>query len=246
MYFYVYDEFLSDRSFERDLIAVENRLADLGIAGRVARLALFKHAKSFVGDELRKGHITTVVAVGNDATVQKVIEAMQGHDVVLGLIPFGAPTRLSQMLGVPQGVAAVDVLSARNIEWVDAGRLNGERFLTGVQFPDQPVRVHCAEGYSLASEDEGTVEIRNLAGDIEEGDVADPTDGELEVVILTRTKGLLRRRPARSMFRSKSLTVEYQQPVTAVVEGKEVKGERFTVTVEPKVLRVITGKGRKF
>ena len=44
MYCYVYDEALQDRRFERELAYIETRLTDLGIAGKIARLALFRDA----------------------------------------------------------------------------------------------------------------------------------------------------------------------------------------------------------
>ncbi|EKD32917.1 MAG: hypothetical protein ACD_76C00116G0003, partial [uncultured bacterium] len=48
MYYYVYDDFVQDKRFEKDLQKIENRLTDLGISGKIARLALFKHADELV------------------------------------------------------------------------------------------------------------------------------------------------------------------------------------------------------
>ncbi|KKR89303.1 MAG: hypothetical protein UU36_C0035G0001, partial [Candidatus Uhrbacteria bacterium GW2011_GWE2_41_1153] len=35
MYYYVYDEFIQDPRFERDLALIETRVTDLGIAGKI-------------------------------------------------------------------------------------------------------------------------------------------------------------------------------------------------------------------
>ena len=52
MYFYIYDEFVQNKRFEKELLQIENRLTDLGIAGKVARLALFRDVEETVRDEL--------------------------------------------------------------------------------------------------------------------------------------------------------------------------------------------------
>jgi hypothetical protein len=151
------------------------------------------------------------------------------------------------MLGVPDGVAAVDVLSARNIEWMDAGLLNGERFLTSVQFPKIKHKgVRCDGMYTMMADAPSIVEIRNMDGDIEAGDVSDPTDGRLEAVMYTDARRLLRRQLLESRVGAPAFEITYDSPVVATMDGKEVKGEHFTVTVEPKVMRIVTGKGRLF
>ena len=66
-YYYVYDEFVQDPKFERDLAQIETRLTDLGISGKIARLALFRDPTELIRDEVRKG-AKTIVAVGNDVT----------------------------------------------------------------------------------------------------------------------------------------------------------------------------------
>ncbi len=45
MYQYFYDAFLSEESYVRPITIMENRLADLGLQGRVSRLNLFKDTR---------------------------------------------------------------------------------------------------------------------------------------------------------------------------------------------------------
>ena len=33
MYYYIYDEFVQDQKYEKELLRIENRLADLGLSG---------------------------------------------------------------------------------------------------------------------------------------------------------------------------------------------------------------------
>ena len=88
MYFYIYDSFLHDKRFERDLAAIETRLTDLGVSGKIGRLTPFVSARGLVRDEARRG-AQTVVVVGNDATVAKVVEGLGEEKVTLGIIPVG-------------------------------------------------------------------------------------------------------------------------------------------------------------
>ena len=55
---------------------------------------------------------------------------MADSGVATGIIPLGKDAnKIADMLGVPTGVAACDVISARIIEEVDIGVVNGLRFL---------------------------------------------------------------------------------------------------------------------
>ena len=106
MYYYVYDEFVQDPKFERDLALIETRLTDLGIAGKIARLALFRDPKELIRDEIRKG-AKTIVAVGNDITLRRVIDAVGDSGVVIGVVPVGKDGNiLSSILGIAVGVDA--------------------------------------------------------------------------------------------------------------------------------------------
>lgn len=245
MYFYVYDEFVQDRRYERELALIETRLTDLGIAGKIARLALFRNAEELIRDEVRRG-VTTVVAVGNDTTLRKVIDAVNDAGVVIAIIPLGANNHIAEILGVPQGVAACDVLSARLVDALDAGSVNGMRFLHTVTADNIQPMVTCEGKFRMTPVRPSGLEIRNLAHSDELG-TANPTDGRLELVLrtprrtwLVKTKDELTRLPfVHTMLKS-------PQPMTLTVDGEEVRGMEFDIKVLPKQIRMVTGKERKY
>lgn len=245
MYYYIYDEIVQEKRFEKELIALENRLADLGITGRVARLALFRNAHELITDELRRGTITTIVAVGDDSTIHKVIDAVSEYDVAFGILPLGEENALATMLGIPEGVEGVDVLSARNIQQIDVGRLNGRRFMTRVQFPEDKGTLSCGDAFTVTSKGFGTIEVFNLP--LIDAAI-DPTDGILDAVVDVQVRrGVLRRpKQSRSKFEGRHFTVTYPDPVMVLMDGKEVRGKRFEIEVEPKALKIIAGKERVF
>lgn len=245
MYLYVYDEFVQDHKYERDLSLIETRLTDLGIAGKIARLALFRDAHELIRDEIHRG-ATTVVAVGNDMTLRKVIDAVADPNVVVAIIPLGADNAIADILGVPAGVLACDVLSARLVEALDGGMVNGMRFLHVVTA--EGVQPSCTvEGnYTLTPARASRMTIRNLAASEEFG-TANPTDGKLEFIMqtprrswLVKTTDQVTAIPFTHMFLKSPLSMRL------VVDGEEISGTEFDVKVLPKQMKIVTGKERKY
>ncbi len=248
MYYYVYDEFVQDPKFERDLALIETRLTDLGIAGKIARLALFRDPKELIRDEIRKG-AKTIVAVGNDITLRRVIDAVGDSGVVIGVVPVGKEgTTLSSILGIPIGVEACDILSARIIEELDIGEVNARRFLHTVQVPQvSQVTVVVDKGYKMNAFRRCSMEVRNLALESEDVRAANPIDGKLECVLRTPAKGLFKKNKYNtSIVPAKELQVTLSNSVKCVADGEEFESNELRFKIIPKALRVITGKGRKF
>lgn len=243
MYCYIYDEFIQDKRYERDLLKIENRLTDLDIAGKVLRLALFRNAEEMISDEVRRG-VSTVIAVGNDKTVRKVIDAVADSGVTFGIIPLGPENTLAKMLGVPEGLAACDVLSARIVESIDVGTINGRRFITGLSCPNFRAELTCEGKFRITPNHSGALEIRNLC----ESNTSDPCDGYLEAVLQVTNKiGMLKRkRIGKSILPAQNLAIRSEKPMAIFADGEELTGTRFDIGIEPNVLRIITGRSRVF
>lgn len=245
MYCYLYDEYIQqNKRYERELLKIENRLTDLGIAGKISRLALFRNAEEMIRDEIQRG-VQTVVVLGNDETVRKVIDVVADCEVVLGIIPIGPGNELARMMGIPEGVAACDILSARRIETIDVGTVNGRRFVTGLSVPDFHAELTCEDRFRITSTSRrAALTIRNLA------DLADPCDGKFEAVIRAAVKtgwGIFGSKTFKeSVFPMKSLAIRSDNPISLFVDGEEMTSTRFDIGIEPMFLRVITGKARVF
>jgi diacylglycerol kinase family enzyme len=252
MYLYVYDAFVQDRRYEKELQKVENRLTDLGISGKIIRLGLFRRADEFIKDEVRRGGATTVVIVGGDSTVRQIIDAVIDTRVVLGIIPFGPGNRIANFLGVPEGEAACDILSARIVESLDIGAVNGKGFVCNVSIPAIKAEINCGGNYRVTPQGQGTIEVRNLFSPTEgqSGPVSNPLDGLLELVIQISNKegGLAfwRSIQGNSVIPLKSFEIKTSEPVTALLDGAPIDGSRFEFSVIPQILKVVTGKKRKF
>ena len=243
MYCYLYDEYIQEhKRFAHELLLIENRLTDLGIAGKISRLALFRNAEEMIRDEIERG-VKTVVVLGNDDTIHKILDVISESDVVLGMIPIGPKNELARLLGIPQGVAACDVLSARRVEQMDVGTINGRKFITGVTVPNFKAELMCNDGtYRITATSEANLEIQNLA------DIANPFDGILEATIhaSVRSGWLGRTQHTQSILPFQSLAIRSDKPIQLFADGQEMQGTRFDIGIEPMMLKVIIGKQRVF
>jgi diacylglycerol kinase family enzyme len=242
MYCYLYDDYIQgDKRHEKELLQIENRLTDLGISGKISRLALFRDAEEMIRDEIDKG-VDTVVVLGNDDTVRKVLNVVVESEVVFAIIPIGANNELARLLGIPSGVEACDVLSARRIEKIDIGTVNEKKFISGVGVPEFKAELTFQSDYRIIPIAKSGLKIENLA------EVSDPCDGILNVEIVSSVKkGVFKKgKTVKSVFPTKSLAIRSDKPFKLYADGEEMKGVRFDIGVDSKSLKVITGKDRVF
>lgn len=248
MYLYIYDEFVQERRYEREIAEIENRLTDLGITGKIIRFALFRNAGEQIRDEARRG-ATTVVAVGDDRTVAKILDAVVETGLPLGVIAIGARQTIANFLGIPGGSAGCDVLSARIIHEVDVGCLNGKRFISCLRLLTPNVSLLCDDRYRVSLIESGRIEIQNF----DDEKMANPQDGRLDAVIYSK--------PRTGWFRYfggsdgmthlpiRSATIESaaaSTPLRLICDGQEIEGDAFTIALDNLQLRVITGRERRF
>lgn len=249
MYYYIYDAFVQHKEYAKDLAAIENRLADFGITGNIGRLSLFRDAGELVRDEVKRG-AKTVVAVGDDSTVRKVIDAVIASRVTLAIIPMGNSQLFGRLFGIPSGVAAVEALAKRRVVSVDVGKINGRSFLSRVRVPAGDFRVKCEEKFELKSGVPCGLQVRNMGWvgvQDEEDDLGDPHDGMLDVIIDVPVGGrwLKKTSLARSTFPIRKMVVESAKPITAFIDEEKYAHARLEFSVVPKRLRVVVGRERK-
>src|SRR3989344_7026326 len=141
MYLYLYDSFLNNKKFSNTLARIETRLTDLGIGGKICRISPLRNIKELILDEIRNG-VKTVVVVGDDKTLNQIVNGVAKYDITVGLIPIGPDNRIAQTLGIPEGQKACDVLAARIIEKIDLGKINETYFLSGSEEHTSELQSH--------------------------------------------------------------------------------------------------------
>ncbi len=271
MYQYIYDSFLLDNEYSKIVMLIENRLTDLGLNGRREKLNLFKDPREliiegitattvftpFLIPSMIKKGVKTVVAVGNDITLNRVINAMGDLDVTLGFIPIGPQNRIAKILGIEEGILACDCLSNRLVQKIDLGKINEHYFLSHIQ-TSSLVDLKCGNKYRVSSTRTNQIEILNLPTF---DATADPQDGYLEAHFrpiknnffkkaargkLSFWKKSAERENQRSFFSFKKIFLESKKETPILVDGLKVVHTPAEIQILPQKLKIIVGKKRFF
>src|SRR5680860_1199287 len=129
MHVYIYDDYVSTKKYDTTLAHIETRITDLGLNGKIIRLDVMKNVAEAVASEIKRG-AKTIVAVGNDKTINKIINSITLFairnqtevDIPLGLITVGDKgNSIAPALGIESGEKGCDSLSARRIAKLDLG-----------------------------------------------------------------------------------------------------------------------------
>jgi diacylglycerol kinase family enzyme len=246
---YIYDDFLADKRFERELIALETELAHRGIEGRVARLAMFRQARDLVQDMVRAG-VKNIVVVGNDQTLQKLMWFLPDLEVTLGYVPMNKPMDVAARLGIPLGAPAADILAARLVETVDVGKIHDRYFFSEVTIPATVAALEIEGRYRVRPIEGGAIAIRNLALEGTVGIIDEAKDGQLEAVIQShagssgKSRLWSRHELTETVIPLKHGKIISHEPIDVFVDGHALNGFSFDLSIIPKKLRLITG-GRR-
>ena len=81
MYYYIYDQFLSHKKYDKILAQVESKITDLGIKNRIIKMSILKSVSELITDAIRKGAQTIVVA-GNDKTINNIVNLVAKEDKI--------------------------------------------------------------------------------------------------------------------------------------------------------------------
>lgn len=246
MHFYLVDDFVSDKRYETELNRIESRLTEIGINGRMEKLTILKNVRELIDEAIQRG-ADTVVAVGDDRTISKMISLVARHAVPFGVIPIGPNQAIAGFLGIPEGVAACDTLSRRVIEEVDLGKVGDRYFLTSLDAPVSQYSLECDGQYRVSVANAEPLSVKNFGA---VGSRHNPRDGVLEAVIGSRHRGgfsgLFRRPTEASVFPFRRLTITSETPLSLLLDGQTVIKTPVTVEATKRKLKVIVGRNRQF
>ena len=265
MHVYIYDSFLNHKKYSGTLARIETRLTDLGLNGKISRLGAMKNIKNSVENELKRG-AKTIIAVGNDQTVNQVISAMAGvnqtisagsgarKSVPLGIIPIGKDNNfIAECLGVSMEEEACDILSGRRIEKLDLGQANGSFFLSDASITNKGTVIEMEKAYSIEIMDEGEINVVNLAAANKPKPANakfNPQDGILELFIRTeKKKGFLKlsgSETGESIFSLKKLTIHNNKNHPLILDGSTEIPTPAQISILKQKLSIIVGKERSF
>jgi len=191
MHVYIYDDFLNRSKYQKTINRLEIRLTDLGLNGKIIRLAGIKNVKGAIQNEIKLG-AKTIIAVGNNQTVGKIIGAIIDTEAygdfqkktLLGIIPVGGDNSIAASLGISSAEEACQVLLARRLAKIDLGLVGQHYFLNQITIPSLGTVLEI-DDYSLEITARGEVRIINLLSDPATKIKSNPHDGRLDIYIRT-------------------------------------------------------------
>ncbi|MEK7570142.1 MAG: diacylglycerol kinase family protein [Patescibacteria group bacterium] len=246
MYTYIVEAAINDKKYEAELARIESRLIELEMSGRIEKLTILKSLPEAIKDALRN-HSETIVLIGTDRMLNSAMSALAETAVTVGIIPLGEETIMAMTLGIPYGVAACDVLSARITATLDLGKVNNRYFLSKLSLPEcKSITIDCDSKFQISALSPATIDIANF------GEQGNPRDGYLDVIVRPQEErrmfGFGRRNFSRtSVFPVKKLTIRSGgESMPIMSDGETIIKTPATVEVAPRKLKVIVGKQRSF
>ncbi len=244
MHVYIYDDYLSKAKYNKTVNRVEIRLTDLALNGKIIRLNGIKNIKGAIQNEIRLG-AKTIVAVGNNQTVNKIIGAIIEADIyddfqkntLLGIIPVGNDNSIAASFGIKNESEACNILLARRIEKIDLGLVGEYYFLNEARINGADTKI-CLDDYQIELQNKGEIRIINLLSDRNNDISSNPHDGLLDVLISSRGKD-------QTLLRLNKFRVESAREKILLDGVVEVKTP-VEVGVVKNRINIIVGKDRSF
>ncbi|MDD4271247.1 MAG: diacylglycerol kinase family protein [Patescibacteria group bacterium] len=250
MNIFIYDSFLNQKKYDRLLARIETRITDLGLNGKISRLSPTRNIPETIDNELRRG-AKTIIAVGNNKTINQIVNSLAGSQVPLGIIPIGEDNNdIAASLGIKSIEEACDILSARLLTKLDLGLANQTYFLSNISIDNQGTVIDMNKNYTIETAEKGLIYIFNLIGEqikLPPKVKFMPDDGLLELVINTsgNKKFFAKQNHHLSIFKIKKIII-HNLKHQLLLDGSIPLSAPAEITVIKKHLNVIIGKNRKF
>ena len=245
MYLYIYDSFLTDAKYAPMLTKIEQRVTDLEIKGKIARLTILKNIRELIADAVKDG-VKTVVAIGDDQTFAKVINVIAEMDVILGIIPVDDKSKIAKILGIPPRELACDVLSGRIIKKIDLGKINNYYFLNSAVIQNAQVKIICDKFEIAPTTEQNSICISNFGTSFEK---SNPTDGIMEAIITPIQQGFLsgkKLKPTILPFTKILINSAGDDPISILTDQQVIMKTPAEINIAPQRLSIIVGSQRDF
>ncbi len=248
MYYYIYDNYLSEKKYNTTIAKIESRLTDLGINGKIIKMSILKNLEKTINDDIKKG-IKTLVVVGNDKTLNQTINLLDNLNLTIGLIPIGPNNNIAKLLGIPEGEAACDILSSRIIKPINLGLINQRQyFITYLEMPGDGIYINCDDNYFINVEDkDNIITLSNIYwGDYENNTKIKNNTEYFNLIIKNTKKTIFRaKKEYFSYFKAKKLTITGEKSIPILlIDEKRIIKTPINLEIAKEKLKLIVGKKR--
>ncbi|OGE73970.1 MAG: hypothetical protein A3I07_04085 [Candidatus Doudnabacteria bacterium RIFCSPLOWO2_02_FULL_42_9] len=261
MYYYIVDpEQLTQKEFERVQSILYSSLSEFRISGEVVRATGVRTIPQLVENAFAH-EAKTIVAVGSEATLHEVINAVGRRDMVIGFIPL-VDSEIAKILGIKDIPQAAQTIAFRRVESIDLAMVNEYLFLTQIALGDAETlseisfraddRFQARQNFTLGA-------IINMRYNESYSKIGDPTDGVLDVLLMpsiSKVTAFLKRRILKAKYYEQialtsvlhvmKMELVLPEGLPLTLNGKIVAKTPATIELLPKALKMIVGKERKF
>lgn len=243
MYYYIYDDFIGTPKLQVKLAEIESRLALLDIKGPVSRLHTLTNINEIVKRAVTRG-ATTIIVVGDDRTLLKILNALPDKKIVIGLIALGPQLTLARRLHVETVKAGIEAAAARKLVPVNTGLINGKAFLQQVQIQSGPFTAILDDELTIKSaHPQGIITIDNPQLAFSPGSHS-VLAAELAPLRGKWSLGRLREEEISRLHFNK-LVLKSQEPITAMIDGAEsITDKTITIELVRNAAKLIVGRER--
>jgi hypothetical protein len=242
MNLYIYDSYLN--KYGKTLNNLEIQIHKLNLNGRIVHAETIKNLDQIIKDEINNG-IKTIVAVGNNETVNKVLGAIvRGSEpgilanIALGIIPIGPNNSIAETCGIKNEKAAGEILLARRVEKINVAKANNHYFLSEAYIQARGTEINI-DSFSIDSKDNGSIRIINLLVDSSTQNISsNPQDDALDLYIYSNPK-------KQSFFSIKSFSLTNSSQKLLLDNAIEIETPA-TISIIDERINIIVGKDRLF
>ncbi|MFH0840749.1 MAG: diacylglycerol kinase family protein [bacterium] len=238
---------MSEKKYITTLNQVEARITELGLSGKICRLAPLRSLRDIVMQELRRNP-KMIIAVGNDWIISQVATMVLDANVPLGIIPIGDNNKIAAGLGINTNNAA-DVLGQRRIIKIDLGLVNRYIFLRKAKFYSNNAVIRIDNKYNINAR-KSWIEIVNFLSPEEEQwnseNKPNPEDNLLYLVIKDRDGGFFsKKEPSQTIIPFEYISIDSKEKEILLDNASTINNPK-EVSVLKKRLKVVVGKNRNF
>lgn len=184
----------------------------------------------------------TIIAVGNNQTVNKIINVLANISIKLPLaiIPVGKNNSISTSLGILNEKEACCILSSRRIEDIKLAQASSVFFVNSVKIKNKNTKIRIDESYEVIPQKNGECFVFNLPPQKEIFDHIhiNPQDEILNVYIESGSKN-------KTHFLSKNIRIENDKENIILDDSSELPCPA-KISISDKSISFIVGKERKF
>ncbi len=251
MYLYVHDSFIQKPKYAKAIDKMEIKLISLDIKGSVTKLNTLKSITESIRLHTHE-NIHTVVAVGDDQTLFRVINALVTLDkkITVGYIPIGENTNIAETLGVPKDIEkACEVVSSRITRPFDVGKINEKIFFKNILLTTSPETIMTTPKYSIQFLDNNIVSIQNFSPTKNNVfGLGNPMDGSLDLFVFEQEKKFFHKKKINTQLSISDITIssDSNKPVSIIIDDGEIIKTPAHIEVLHNAIKIIVGPDRVF